>query len=252
MAGCRQCLGRGTGRESASSAGTGAQAAQHPLPLLAAALLGMPWCWNIQCSRVPSKDRTAKQELGFDPAQIFPARQKRCGPEEQEVREHSPWVSWNQELRQGMGPPAPLHCFWLLSLPLQLSHHSPGEVWSTPVCQSCPLHNTQRWVGPTDQPKAVFEAQEPNFSISVCYSQSGSSAQEKLQPTGWELPGAALPVHGAAEPRASESGMGALLPRVSFHLASPPALYRDPGPAVFVSLRTSIPDQGMQYPLLFF
>lgn len=79
-------------------------------------------------------------------------------------------VSWDQELNRGMSPHAPLHCFLLLSLsPPVVSHHSPGEVGSTPVCQGCPVHNTQRWVGPADHPKAAFEGQEPNFSISVCY-----------------------------------------------------------------------------------
>lgn len=53
--GCRQGMGRDRQRvwQGAGSARTETQAAQHPLPLLAAALLGMLWCspvrWNIQC-----------------------------------------------------------------------------------------------------------------------------------------------------------------------------------------------------------
>lgn len=55
VAGSRQGMGRDRQRvwQGAGSARTETQAAQHPFPLLAAALLGMLWCspfrWNIQC-----------------------------------------------------------------------------------------------------------------------------------------------------------------------------------------------------------
>lgn len=53
-------------------------------------------------------------------------------------------------------------------------------------------------------------------------------------------------------PGHQKSGQGALPPRVSLHLASPPAAYRDPAPAAFASLKMPFPDQGMQYSLFFF
>lgn len=55
--------------------------------------------------------------------------------------------------------------------------------------QGCPMHNTKRWAAPADQPKAAFEAQVPDFSISVCYQNpKWQLCRRNAAAPGWELP----------------------------------------------------------------
>lgn len=78
-----------------------------------------------------------------------------------------------------MSPHSPLHCFWLLSLPLPVvSYHSSVEVWSTPVCQGCPPPKSQRWVAPAQTSPKLHLKLKSQISSSVCATepQSGSSA----------------------------------------------------------------------------
>lgn len=114
-------------------------------------------------------------------------------------------------------------------------------------------------MAPTDQPKVTPEAQVPVFSRSVCYwTLKWQFCTRNAAVPSWELPGAGpwgcshglqLPSMCLEQqtPGHQESGQGALPPRVSLHLASPPAAYRDPAPAAFASLKMPFPDQGMQY-----